>query len=190
MPDFFGDEGESEQLGLYSGLQQQAEKDLFGNPINQNQTYQAGNSYLQNLLSNSPNAYAASEAPYLQQFQQQVIPQIAERFAGMGTGAGGLNSSALNQTLAQAGSGLQNQLAALRQQMQGQAAGQGLQYSQQPISNLQTGLGLRPFENIYKPPTTGIGQSLLGGAAGAAAGFAIGGPAGAAYGGFKGLGKG
>lgn len=55
-------------------------------------------------------------------FQEQTAPSIME---AMGTGARG--SSALNQAMAGAGSGLESQLAALRAQMMQAAAGQGLQ---------------------------------------------------------------
>jgi len=184
---FFGDEGEVIQANNWNKEQQAASKDFFGNPIQNNPLYQSGSSYLQQMLSNDPNAYAQFNAPYMQQFQQQVIPGLSERFAGMGTGAGGLNSSGFNQSIAQAGSGLQSTLASLREQLRGQASQQALGYAQQPYSNTLAGLGLRPHENIYKAPTEGVGQSLLSGAGGAAAGFALGGPAGALTGGLMGL---
>ena len=99
-----------------------------------------------------------------------------------------MNSSGFNQTMAQAGSGLQSTLAALRQQLMGQASQQALGYAQQPYSNQLAGLNLRPYENIYKPPTEGMGQGLLRGAAGGAAGFLMGGPPGAAMGFLSGMG--
>lgn len=170
---FAGEEGKVIQAGNYSDDQTRAEKEYFNNPINNSQLYQAGSQYHQNILSNSPNATAEFNAPYMQQFQQQVLPGIAERFAGGGTGAGALNSSAFNQTLATAGSGLQSTLAQLRQQLMQQSAQQGLGYAQQPYSNLQAGLQFRGHENIYQQPTQGWGQSVLKGAAGAAAGYAL-----------------
>lgn len=183
----FGDEGQAEQLDMWNPEQKQASLKFFNNPLENSALYGAGSSYLQNLLSGNPNAAAEFNAPYLQQFNQQIIPGLSERFAGMGTGAGGLNSSGFNQTLAQAGSGLQSTLAQLRQQLMSQASQQALGYAQQPYSNLLAGLNLRPFENIYKPPTQGIGQSILGGIGGALGGFALGGPAGALMGGLGGL---
>jgi hypothetical protein len=191
MPGFWGDEGEAEQLPLHTKEQQSALKNYFNNGgVENSPLYQSGSSYLQHLLSGSPNATAEFNAPYLQQFQQQIIPGLSERFAGMGTGAGSLNSSAFNQTLAQAGTGLQSTLAQLRQQLMGQASQQALGYAQQPYSNLFNALNIRPYENIYKPATSGAGQSLLSGAGGAAAGFALGGPPGALLGGAAGLASG
>lgn len=189
MGGLFGDEGANEQLSLATPEQQSALQQYFANPLQNNQLYQSGSSYLQNLLgNNNPNAMAEFNAPYMQQFQQQIIPGLSERFAGMGTGAGALNSSAFNQTLAQAGSGLQSTLAQLRQQLLGQASQQALGYAQQPYSNLLGGLGVRQFENVYKPPTTGFGQKLIGGGIGGLAGFALGGPAGALMGAASGFG--
>lgn len=183
MPGFFGDDGGVEQVDLLNRDQNKALKGYFnGGGIENNDLYKSGSSYLQNLLNGGPNAMAEFNAPYMQQFQQQIIPGLSERFAGMGTGAGALGSSAFNQTLSQAGSGLQSTLAALRQQIMGQAAQQGLQYAQQPYSNLFNALNVRSHENIYKPPTEGPGQGLLKGAAGAATGFLMGGPPGAMLG--------
>lgn len=187
LGNFFGSDGEVEQLDLFDPRQKQEFTNFWDNPIQSSSLYGAGSSYLQSLLSNKPNAFAEFQAPYLQQFNQQVLPGISERFAGMGTGAGGLNSSAFRQTLGMAGSGLQSTLAQLRQQLLSQASQQALGYAQQPYSNLLAGLNVRPYENIYKAPNSGIGQSLLGGAAGAAAGFALGGPPGALAGGAAGL---
>lgn len=188
---FFGTQDKVKQANLYTPQQQQGLANYFENPIQDSALYGAGSSYLQNLLgNNNPNAMAEFNAPYMQQFQQQIIPGLSERFAGMGTGAGALSSSAFNQTLAQAGSGLQATLAQLRQQLLGQASQQALGYAQQPYSNLLGGLGMRQFENIYKPGTSGIGQKLIGGGLGGLAGFALGGPAGALMGAASGFGGG
>lgn len=136
--------------------------------IQQNPLYQSGASYLQNLLSGSPEAFEAFEAPHLRQFQEQVVPALAERFSGLG--AGSQRSSAFQQALGQAGAGLQENLASLRAGLQGQAASQALGYAQQPIANAQgfAGYGLQPsFENVIRPRTQGLLGGLLGGGAGA-----------------------
>ena len=54
--------------------------------------------------------FADYERPYQEQFQQQIMPSIIEKFAG----AGAKSSSGLNQALAQAGRGLSTDLAAQR----------------------------------------------------------------------------
>ena len=136
--------------------------------IQQSPLFQQGSSFLQNLLSGSPEASAAFEAPYMRQFQEQVIPGLAERFAGMGAGA--QSSSAFNQALGAAGAGLQEQLAALRGNLGLQAAGQGLQYAQQPISNLQgfSQLGLGTTTKAFVPKEKPFWQKLLLGLSGGA----------------------
>lgn len=100
--------------------------------------FSQGSNYLQNLLSGSPESTQAFEAPAMRQFNQQIIPGIAERFAGQG----GLSSSGFQNALGSAGADLSERLAALRGGLQNQAAGQALGYAQQPQSNLQNLLGM------------------------------------------------
>lgn len=92
---------------------------------------QSSASYYQNLLSGSPEAFSAFEAPYKRQFEEETIPGLSERFAGLGA----LSSSGFQQALGQAGAGLSENLAALRGGLQNQAAGQGM-------SGLQNLLGM------------------------------------------------
>jgi hypothetical protein len=164
---------------LLNKKQQQGLNEYFNNPITEDQTYQAGNQYLQNLLGGGANAFSQFEAPYMQNFQQQILPGIANRFAGQGTGAGAMSSSAFNQTAAQAGSTLQAQLAQLRGGLQMQATGQALQYAQQPYSNLLNGINVHAKENFYQPQQQSGWSSVLGGVAqgltGAAASYFTGG---------------
>lgn len=85
------------------------------------------------------------------QFQQNIVPSIAERFSGLGAGA--QRSSAFGQQLGAAGAGLSSNLAAQEAQYGQQALGPLLQLLQ---------FGLRPqFENAYQPGQSG----LFGGAA-------------------------
>lgn len=107
------------------------------------------NQYDQSLLGGGQEAYNQFSSPYLQQFQEQIVPQIAERFAG----AGALSSSGFGQALGGAGAGLQSQLAQLFSQLQGQAAGR----QQNQFANL-SGLGLnyQPFAYHEKPGSTGF----------------------------------
>lgn len=83
--------------------------------------------YLQQLLSSSPEATEAFSAPYMRQFNEQIVPGLAERFAG----AGALSSSGFQNALGQAGAGLAENLASMREQLRYGAAQQG----QSGISN-------------------------------------------------------
>lgn len=81
--------------------------------------------YLRQLLDPNSEAVAQFTKPYQEQFEQETVPMLAERFAGAGGGmGGGLSSSGFGQSLSAAGSGLQTQLAALKAGLGQQAAGQ------------------------------------------------------------------
>jgi hypothetical protein len=136
---------------------------LGGQPTNimESPLFQQGQGYLQNLLQGGPQATSAFEAPYLREFQQRTIPALAERFAGLGSGA--LSSSAFQQALGSAGAGLQEQLAALRSGLQMQALPQALGFAQQPIANRLgfTQLGLGTQAQGYVPQQLPFWQSAL-----------------------------
>lgn len=133
--------------------------------------YDLANQYFNNLLGpNQQQAYDQFSQPYLQQFKEQLLPQIAERFAG----GGALSSSGFGQALGGAASGLQSQLAQLFSELQRQAAGQ--QYNQ--YNQLaQTGLNYQPFAYNQKQGSAGFLGPFAGGI-----GAAMGGPIGAALG--------
>lgn len=133
--------------------------------------YDLAQNYFNNFLGeNQQQAYDQFSQPYLQQFNEQILPQIAERFAG----AGALSSSGFGQALGGAASGLQSQLAQLFSQLQSQAAAQ--QYNQYNQLS-QTGLNYQPFAYQQKQGSGGFLAPLLGGI-----GTAMGGPIGAALG--------
>lgn len=159
----FGDEDKNMQLPTMTGGQQGQLSNVLGQvgPGGQTgQNYAASQDYLSKILSGDKDAYNMFAAPYLQNFEQQIVPRIAERFAGLGGGLGGgaMGSSGFGQALGGAGAGLQSQLAGLFSNLQNQASQQATgQYNQ--LSNM--GLGARSFENLYQPGSTG----LFGGAA-------------------------
>lgn len=166
---FTGSRGKNKRLSTKTDKQlgwlDQSATGLQNNPL-----YQQGSNYLQQMLSNDPAAMAAFEAPYMRNFNEQIAPGLAERFAGMGTGGSGLSSSGLNNSLAQAAITLQERLAALRSGMQMNAAQQGLSYAQQPYSNMFNAANVNTFENQYVPGQEGMWKPIVTGAAGAAAG--------------------
>lgn len=109
--------------------------------------------YYRGLLGNNSQDFNAFAAPEMRRFQEQIVPGLAEQFAGMGSGA--LSSSGFQQALGSAGTDLGERLGAIRAQMRQQAA-QGL-----------TGLGqmgLGPYsENILRPAQPGFLQGVAGG---------------------------
>lgn len=123
--------------------------------ITQNQAFQGGQNWLQNLFSD-PDFFRSFEAPLQRQFEEETVPGLANRFASMGSG-GSQNSTAFRNQLAREGSNLHTNIAALRGGMQQQGVGQALQYGQQPFSNYMQLLNqaLTPTQNTYQPGILG-----------------------------------
>lgn len=115
--------------------------------------------YLNQILSDDPEAMEAFNAPAMQEFEEDIIPSILERFSGLGA----RSSSALNQTLARAGQKLSTNLNAQRQQLKGNAVNSLLSYSQ---------LGLTPKTSPYvKEGQQGLLNSVAPAAAKAATAY-------------------
>lgn len=108
--------------------------------------------------------------PELRRFNQETIPDIAEQFAGLGSG-GGLSSSGFQNSAATAATDLGERLASLRARLRMQGA-----------ENLQN---LSQQNTFYREGQPGALNSILGGL-GTAAGVALGGPIGASLGGLAG----
>lgn len=137
--------------------------------ITQQPGYQQGNEWLMSMF-NDPEFFNQFEAPLQRQFQEQTVPDLANRFASMGSG-GALGSTGFRNQLAREGSNLSTNLAALRGGMQQQAIPQLLGYANQPFSNMMSlyNQGLQPTQNQYHPASPGfggnIGASMFGGMA-------------------------
>ena len=121
-------------------------------PLAQNQQgFRTAGNYLQQLFGQGDEAMDAFQQPAMNQFQQEIIPQIAERFS-LGNEKG---SSAFQNSLAQAGGNLAAMLNQQRGQMQQQALPQLLNMSQIPFNQYsQLGSQLMGAPYTYKP---GIG---------------------------------
>lgn len=96
---------------------------------------QTGNAfdYINSILSNDPKAMAEFEKPTIDQFNQQVVPGILERF----TGQGARSSSATNQTLGQAGRQLSSDLAAQRANLKSGAINQLMNFLNTGLTQTQ-----------------------------------------------------
>lgn len=132
--------------------------------------------YYRDLLSNENPDLEAFTAPELRQFREQIIPGLAEQFAGMGSG--GLNSSGFRNAAVGAGTDLAERLGAIRARLR-ESGAQGLM-----------GIGnraLTPYTDwqTTQPGTEGFLSSLAP-AVGTAAGAFLGGPLGGAFGGMAG----
>lgn len=130
--------------------------------------------YYRDLLSDDSKTYAAMQAPEMRRFNEQIIPDISEQFAGMGSGA--LSSSGFRNAAVNAGTDLSERLGSIRAQLRQQGAAGLAGIGQQ---------GLQSFdENVFRPGEEGFLSSMAP-AAGAALG-SLAGPAGTAIGGMFG----
>ena len=159
-----------EKMDTMSPEQKQFFESIFGQLGEDGQLGQAygqGMGNLQEMLDPSSAAYQRFEAPYMQQFNQETVPGLAERFAGAGAQGGALSSSGFGQALSSAGSNLQTQLAGMKSNLQRQAVGDIMsQYN----SMAGMGMGAQPFG--YKQPQQGfLPQMMAAGAKGAASAF-------------------
>lgn len=155
--------GGYEQVPTKTPEQQRGLSQILGN-LNQmggpNGSYGRAQNYLSSILQGGQEGYDEFSQPYLQQFEQQIIPGLTERFAGLGGGMGGGigSSSGLGQAIGGAGANLQAQLAQLYSQRQMQASG-AITDQYNNLANL--GLNQNQFENVYRDE----GESPLGGIA-------------------------
>lgn len=128
--------------------------------------------YYRDLMSNDSETMKQLSAPETRRFNEEIIPSLAEQFAGMGSG--GLTSSGFRNAAVNAGTDLSERLGAIRAGLRQQGA--------QGLTNIgQLGLGNYSQDVITQPGTEGF-LSQIAPVVGTVAGAAIGGPAGAAFG--------
>lgn len=129
--------------------------------------------YYRGLLGNDDTDFNAFAAPQLRQYFEDIAPNIAEQFAGMGSG--GLSSSGFQNAQTRGAVDLAERLGAIRANLRQQGAS-GLQNIGQ--------LGLQPYSQnmMVRQPTQGFLSSVAP-AIGSGIGMAFGGPIGSAIGG-------
>lgn len=154
-----------EQQGLYQQMLRAAQGQGGGGAFGQSADY------YRDLLSNDSQTANAMFAPEQRRFNEQIIPDLAEQFAGMGSG--GLSSSGFRNAAVGAGADLSERLGAIRAQLRQQGASGLMGLGQQGLGQFN--------ENIYRPATEGL-ASQLAPAIGSLAGSFLG-PAGTAAGG-------
>ena len=156
----FGTKGEFKQTPTLTPEQQQLFSQLIGRLGGQGgQQGQMGQGLdlISQLFGGNQQFLEQMQAPALRQFQEQIVPGIAEQFSGAGSGAQG--SSSFAQALGGAGADLTERLAGQRAEMGAQAQQGGLQALMQML-----GMAQQPqFANAYQPGQAGGLGSLLGG---------------------------
>lgn len=159
--------GQRRLMDQYTNAARQGPQDYWSNP-----TYQAGNSYLQGLLSNDEGAFDQFQAPYQREYQRNV-GNIANQFGG----AGALSSSAFQQALGGATTDLSEKLASLRGNLQMQALPQALQYAGAPLEHGRSLLDMQTQSYVPKQPSwwqtalTGLTSGVTSGLSGGFSGF-------------------
>lgn len=130
----FGSPAKTQQLPLFSPPQQQARNSLL----------QMG----QQQLQNNPLSFAPQREQYLKQFNEQIIPTLAERFAD------NQRSSAFKGALGNTASDFGAKLGALESQY-------NLQANQQGFNQLRSAL-TPDFQYYSTPAQSGLLQNLAG----------------------------
>ena len=146
----FGRGEKTEQFQRYTPEQEDVLNQLLGGG---GQQLPQAFDFLKNILSQDPETMKQFQAPAMREFQEDIIPSIAERFSGLDA----QKSSAFGQQLGKAGAGLEERLSAQRAGLGGQA-----------ISQLQSllGGGLGPrFDTAVRPGQPGLAQAGIGGLA-------------------------
>ena|SRR5258708_30004141 len=100
---------------------------------------------------NPYEGFEGIEQNALNNFFEQIVPQLTEGFSGSGNNA--YSSPVLQTNLSSAGSSLAQRLAAMQNEY-------GMQNQHSGLQQLQLGLNPRN-ENYFQAPTPGIGRGLL-----------------------------
>lgn len=130
---------------------------------NLNQLSSMGLSGLQGLQNSNPyQGFQPIANQAVSQFNQQIVPTLAERFTSMGgAGTASLSSPSFASQLGQAGAGLAEQLAAMQAQY-GLANRQQMGNERSQFAQL-LGLGLTPqFDTAHFGAQPGLLQQLAG----------------------------
>lgn len=144
-----------EQQGLLNQIIQML--DIKGLDLGNNPLFQEGSDQIMQMLQGDTSLI---EAPLMQQYEQEILPGIAQRFGGLGA----QSSSGYQNALASAGGNLAGQLGQLRYGAKQSALDKALQYAgmrQQGLSNL-AGLGMnaKPFGYETQAPRMGLFDAL------------------------------
>lgn len=171
---FMGTPEKHERISTLLPEQQNLYQQLQNSAINPNAGGAFGNAadYYRDLLSNDSQTANQMFAPEMRRFNEDIVPGLAEQFAGMGSG--GLSSSGFRNATINAGTDLSERLGAIRANLRAQGAA--------GLANIgQLGLGNYSQDVMTQPGSPGF-LSQLAPAAGTAVGAFFGGPGGAALG--------
>lgn len=150
-----GNKGGFEQRNMLSPDQMGLQNQLMGAGMGRGAGGAFGEAadYYRGLLGNDSKDFDMFAAPEMRRYREQTIPDLAEQFAGMGSG--NLGSSGFQNSAVSSGTDLAERLGSIRAQLRQQGA-QGLQNIGQ--------MGLQPYmQNIYRPSQQGALPGIVGG---------------------------
>ena len=169
LSDFlFGEKAKYKKLPTMAPEQQQLFSQLLGGLGGEKGGLSQSLQHILTMLGGGSEAEQALGSEYQRKFQEETIPQLAEKFAG----SGALSSSGFGQSLGAAGSQLQSNLANIRGDVQKNAL-------EQLTRLLGFGLSKEPFAYGATPASEGFIPSLIsnsggqGGGGGGGAGGAL-----------------
>ena len=175
MGSMSGSDPKLKKVDTYTKSQKKLQKELIKRidtkafDLKKDPLFIKGKKFVRDMLNPSSEAYQKFEAPYLRDFRESVIPQLAERFSGYGA----QDSNAFRQGLSQGGERLQENLAAMKAQGMMNASNMALSYAQAPAAMQQglvsTALGAQPYGYQVIPGKQSTGSSIAGGLARGAA---------------------
>jgi len=162
---FFGTPEKHEQISTLLPQQQGLFNQLQGSAMNRGAGGAFGTAadYYRDLLGNDSQDFQSFAAPQMRKFNEDIIPGLAEQFAGFGSG--GLSSSGFRNATVNAGTDLAERLGAIRANLRQQGA-QGLQ-------NIgQFGLNQFSQDRMVQPGTQGFLSQIAPAAGNLAAQYA------------------
>lgn len=168
----FGSKGKYEQVSRLTPGQQPLLDQLTRASQNKGAggAYGDAADYYRSLLDDDNSTFQAMAAPEMRRFNEDIVPDLAEQFAGMGSG--GLSSSGFRNAGIRAGTDLSERLGAMRANLRQQGAAGLAGIGQQALGQYQ--------DTTYRPGSEGIlsqavplaASAFFGPLAGGAAGLA------------------
>lgn len=172
---FMGTPQRFEQVSNLTKQQQPIQNQLMNAAQNKGAGGAFGESadYYRNLLSNDSADIQAFQAPEMRRFNEQIMPDLATQYGGLGAGDSGLTGSSFRNAAMGAGTDLSERLAKMRADLR-QRGAEGLQniggqalnpYTQNINVPAQEGMLSKAIPLAVSGLATGIGGPIGGAAA-------------------------
>ena len=129
--------------------------------VSKDKGFREAGHYYQYLMDPNSKLNQKMQAPYLRQYEEEIVPHVAEGFAG----ADAMDSGAFNLAMSKEASGLQERLAGLTEQNQLMGAQGAMEYGQvQPQlwqGLMNTGMRTSGFDYAMIPGKESMTNSVL-----------------------------